>query len=147
MKLTPGVNFINVKRTNFLYKRSFGSFYYVHVTRKKLSKQHSYEKFVRLTLMKLTTAEPEKIIGLEICAKKIPESLRTYHPNWATTKRFHHISRLECSNKKELELTLGKWGWLGICSKIQSINSPSWKGKGPSINDVIYVIKVTIKVL
>jgi len=30
------VNFINIKRTIFLYKRRFGSFYYVHVTRKKL---------------------------------------------------------------------------------------------------------------
>jgi len=29
-----GVNFINVKCTNFSYKRCFGSFYYVHVTRK-----------------------------------------------------------------------------------------------------------------
>jgi len=49
-----GVNFINVKRTNFLYKRHFGSFNYVHVTRKKLSKQRLYEKFVCLKLMKLT---------------------------------------------------------------------------------------------
>jgi len=40
-----GVNFINVKRTNFSYGRGFGSFYYVHVTRKKLPKQRSYEKF------------------------------------------------------------------------------------------------------
>ncbi len=54
MKSTPGVNFINVKPTNFLYKRHFGSFYYVHVTRKKLPKQRSYEKFMHLTLMKLT---------------------------------------------------------------------------------------------
>jgi len=38
MKLTPGVNFINVKRTKNSYKRHFGSFYY-HVTRKKLRKQ------------------------------------------------------------------------------------------------------------
>ncbi len=27
-----GVNFINIKRTNFLYEYHFGSFYYVHVT-------------------------------------------------------------------------------------------------------------------
>jgi len=32
VKLTPGVNFINVKRTNFSYEHRFGSFYYVHVT-------------------------------------------------------------------------------------------------------------------
>jgi hypothetical protein len=50
----PGVNFINVKCTNFLYERRFGSFYYVHVTRKKLPKQRSYKKFACLRLMKLT---------------------------------------------------------------------------------------------
>jgi len=42
---TPGVNFINVKCTNFSYEHYFGSFYYVQVTRKKLPKQRSYEKF------------------------------------------------------------------------------------------------------
>ncbi len=42
----PIVNFINIKRTDFSYERHFGSFYYVHVTRKKLPpKQCSYEKF------------------------------------------------------------------------------------------------------
>jgi hypothetical protein len=46
-----GVNFISVKNTNFLYKHHFGSFYYVHVTKVKLLKQRSYEKFVCLTLM------------------------------------------------------------------------------------------------
>jgi len=30
----PGVNFINVNRTNFSYGCRFGSFYFVHVTRK-----------------------------------------------------------------------------------------------------------------
>ncbi len=34
----PCVNFINVKRTNFLYECCFGSFYYVHVPRKKAAK-------------------------------------------------------------------------------------------------------------
>jgi len=50
-----GVNFTNIIRTNFLYKRRFGSFYYVLVTRKKLLKQCLYEKFAHITLMKLTT--------------------------------------------------------------------------------------------
>jgi len=54
-----GVNFINVKHTNFSYKCRFGSFYNVHVTRKKLPKWHSYEKFARLTLMKLTPGHEE----------------------------------------------------------------------------------------
>jgi len=48
------VNFINVTRANFSFACPFGSFFYVHVTRKKLPKWCSYEKFVRLTLMKLT---------------------------------------------------------------------------------------------
>jgi hypothetical protein len=33
-----GVNFVNIKRTNFSYERRFGSFYYIHLTRKKLPK-------------------------------------------------------------------------------------------------------------
>jgi len=36
VKLTTGVNFTNVKRTNFLYERHF---FYVHVTREKLPKR------------------------------------------------------------------------------------------------------------
>ncbi len=50
----PGVNFINIKCTNFSYEHRFGTFYYIHVTRKKLPKQCSNEKFAHLTLMKLT---------------------------------------------------------------------------------------------
>jgi len=53
-KCASGVNVINVKNINFLYECHFGSFYYIHVTRKKLPKQRLYEKFARLTLMKLT---------------------------------------------------------------------------------------------
>jgi len=55
VKLTPGVNFINIIHTNFLYKCHFGSFLYLHVTREELPKQCSYKKFVRKMLMKLTT--------------------------------------------------------------------------------------------
>jgi len=43
---------VRIFRTNI----HFGSFYYVHVTRKKLPKWRSYEKCVRFTLMKLTQA-------------------------------------------------------------------------------------------
>ncbi len=60
MKLTPVVNFINVKFTNFSYERCFGSFFYVQVTRKKLPKWRSYKKFAHLTLMKLT---PGVVVG------------------------------------------------------------------------------------
>jgi hypothetical protein len=49
-----GVNFINILRTNFSYECHFGSFFYVHVTRKKLPKQSLNKKFVRKRLMKLT---------------------------------------------------------------------------------------------
>jgi len=52
--ICPGVNFINILRSNFLYKHCFGSFFYVHVTREKLLKQRSYEKFIHKMLMKLT---------------------------------------------------------------------------------------------
>ncbi len=37
-KTKSGVNFINILRANFLYKRHFGSFFYVHITREKLPK-------------------------------------------------------------------------------------------------------------
>jgi hypothetical protein len=50
-----GVNFIKILRTNFSYQCCFGSFFYVHVTREKLPKQHSYKKFVGEMLMKLLT--------------------------------------------------------------------------------------------
>ncbi len=62
---------LDTKRTNFYqvsisstfylqffsYEHHFGSFFYVHVTREKLPKQCSYEKFVRKMLVKLTTVE------------------------------------------------------------------------------------------
>jgi hypothetical protein len=52
---TPTVNFINVKHANFSYKHCFGSFFssYMYIVT-ELPKQCSYEKFVRLTLRKLT---------------------------------------------------------------------------------------------
>ncbi len=50
-KSQPGVNFINIKRTNFSYKRrvlaAFSSYMYIE-------KWRSYEKFVRKMMMKLT---------------------------------------------------------------------------------------------
>ncbi len=33
LRWRTGVNFINILRTNFSYKRRFGSFFYVQVTR------------------------------------------------------------------------------------------------------------------
>jgi len=49
-----GVNFINIKRTNYSYERHFGSFSIVTCTKKKLPKQRLYKKIARITLMKLT---------------------------------------------------------------------------------------------
>jgi len=54
-----GVNFINVKHTNFLYKHRFSS--YILALSKNL-----YEKFARLTLMKLTVelvVNKQSVIG------------------------------------------------------------------------------------
>ncbi len=48
----PAVNFINVERTNFSYETSFWQLFSSDMYVKK---RRSYEKFVRLTLMKLTT--------------------------------------------------------------------------------------------
>ncbi len=61
-----GINFINTKWTNFLFERHFGSFLHLHVTRKKLPKRLLYEKFARLTLVKLTPG----IKGLKLIKKK-----------------------------------------------------------------------------
>jgi len=55
------VNFINILRINFSYKWRFSSFFYVHVTRKKLPKLGSYKKLARKMLMKLT---PEKQLNI-----------------------------------------------------------------------------------
>jgi len=46
------VNFINILGANFTYESLFGSFFYLHVTREKLSKRR-YKK-IRKMLMKLT---------------------------------------------------------------------------------------------
>jgi hypothetical protein len=58
MKLTPAVNFINVKRTNFSYKRrvsaAFSNYMYVE-------KRCSFEKFAHKMLMKLTPVLSNKL--------------------------------------------------------------------------------------
>ncbi len=38
------VNFINILRTNFSYEHRFGSFFYIHVTRKKVAKTTFVQK-------------------------------------------------------------------------------------------------------
>jgi len=67
VKLTLGVNFINILHTKNLYERCFASFFlhtYVRTyVRKKFCRKddvrmkNSYEKFVRKMLVKLTTGE------------------------------------------------------------------------------------------
>jgi len=67
LKKGTGVNCINIVHKIFSYKRCLCSFFYVHVTRVKLPKQLSYEKFVGKMLMKLTTGEErEKRVGEEM---------------------------------------------------------------------------------
>ncbi len=51
----PALNFINVKRTIFLYERRFSS--YILALSKNL-----YKKFVRKTLMKLTPGSQKKLL-------------------------------------------------------------------------------------
>ncbi len=67
---STGVNFINVKGTNFSYAISF---FYVHVTRKKLPKRRSCKKRARVTLMKLTTGGPHfmRSFYLQFCINAI----------------------------------------------------------------------------
>jgi hypothetical protein len=65
------VNFINISGTHFSYKHCFGSFFYVHVTREKLLKQRSYEKFVRKMLMKLTPVRNPFFISLNQSCKML----------------------------------------------------------------------------
>jgi len=60
------VNFINIKLWIFRTNVRFGTFYYVHVTRKKLLKWCSYEKRVHFTLMKLI---PDIFMTLEFSIK------------------------------------------------------------------------------
>jgi len=55
MKLTPGVNFINIKRTNVV-SVAFFLHTYTYIRRKKLLKWRSYEIFARIMLMKLTAS-------------------------------------------------------------------------------------------
>ncbi len=54
-----GVNFINILHTNCSYECHFSSFFYIHVTREKLPKQHSYKKFIRKMLMKLIMGQQQ----------------------------------------------------------------------------------------
>jgi len=122
-----GVNFINVKRTNFSYERRFGSFYYVHVNRKKLPKWRSYEKRVRLTLMKLsyrrstrrTRGWPASTVATTTSARTTsrltfdPRTLRTRPPRPGVTS-----SSVSCAAKRtELgAIWLITWGFVtGSC--------------------------------
>jgi len=54
MKLTPGVNFINILHAHFCTDVLCSTFFYLHVTREKLNKTLLYEKGARKMLMKLT---------------------------------------------------------------------------------------------
>jgi hypothetical protein len=93
MKLTTGIDVINILHTNFSYERCFGSFFHVHVTRKKLPKNDFHtKKCVRKRLMKL-------IAGINIinilckpfmCAD--PKSAKRYWLNFCTFQICAHKS-------------------------------------------------------
>jgi len=71
--VAAGVNFININQ-HYRYKFFIRtSFFYVHVTRKKLPKRHWYEKTAQKTLMKLT-AGVSNLLNVQTC--------RTSHQNW-----------------------------------------------------------------
>jgi len=88
-----GVNFINILWTNFLYACLFGSFVYVHVTRDKLPKQCSYEKFVRKMLMKLTTGRSK--IGSKALYPVLAHNLWVHQ--WYLDWISYFKDRLRCS--------------------------------------------------
>jgi len=69
--LCTAVNFINILRTNVSYQRLFGSFFYVNVTREKLPKLCSYEKCVRILLMKLTPGLPCYMLTFKFSLKNV----------------------------------------------------------------------------
>ncbi len=85
-----GVNFINIIRTNFLYKRRFSS--YILALWKNL-----YEKRVRITLMKLTTGSRLEEICLRLLWSSLCESVGVCQPreSAASTKcKFSLILKL-----------------------------------------------------
>ncbi len=55
MKLTTGVNFINILLAPFLYESLYDTFLQLHVSGKRLHKALLYEKCAHKMLMKLTT--------------------------------------------------------------------------------------------
>jgi hypothetical protein len=63
IRLTPAVNFINIIQACFSYECPFGSFYYVHVTRKKAAEKTFVQKSARIMLMKLTPGFPLDLRG------------------------------------------------------------------------------------
>ncbi len=72
----PCVNFINIKRANFLYKTSFRQLFssYMYV-----KKRHLYEQFVRFTLMKLTACYLQNLnLFVIFCCPKINQSTNTW---------------------------------------------------------------------
>ncbi len=61
---SPAVNFINVKRANFSYENLFWQLFKLHFGFDERAKAHSYVKFARLTLMKLTPDRKTRIINI-----------------------------------------------------------------------------------
>jgi len=99
------VNFINVKRARFSYERHFSK---LHVRSKSCQNVRSYEKIVRLTLMKLTTCLLIVILSTtcnhqgpiydENCGTKI-DRFTSYNKNVFTCNAVYLISTFVIKKK------------------------------------------------
>jgi len=82
--IETAVNFINVKRANFLYESLFWQLFWLRFGFDERTKAHSYVKFARLTLMKLTTGRRERFTSR--CITSIDSSLscgsNSYERKW-----------------------------------------------------------------
>ena len=99
------VNFINVKRTNFLYERHFGSFFLVTCTYiVKAAKTTSVQKIVRLMLMKLT---PRVTSSVKTC-KDLVNLISKWGKNKQSCNSFVCFLGKRCANLRR------KWRWWDI---------------------------------
>jgi len=86
LKFSPAVNFINFKRVRFSYERWTRNLY---VTRKKLPKQRSYEKFVHLTLLKFSPGgwSVFRMLKMRVLISVVDER---QSENWSRDNRVRH---------------------------------------------------------
>ena len=83
------VNFINVKRTNFSYEHCFGSFFSSYMY---IEKWHSYKKFVRKMLMKLTPSGIIKALYVKVMPNKKTRLQNKMSQKWRKYFNFYPFS-------------------------------------------------------